>query len=138
MATGVTVGNSGNRSVPTIHIGNGGTKRVLQAYVGTPGGNETVFFGLEADVTPATATAPVDGVQTNSVLASSPGGKAPLNYSWSQVSGAAMTISSASAASVFWTVPTPRNASSTWRCTITDGHGSQSSVDVSVNFSTNN
>lgn len=138
MVQKVTVGEGGNKGVPTINVGNGGTKRVLEGWIGTPGGNEQFFQGFQI-VKSGDAFANSTTTVTNPVTVSvSVGGGAvatPVSTSWFRISGdSTPEISNPSHATVTWSVPAQGFYFAVWRCTRTDAHGTTDSVDVSVTF----
>lgn len=135
MVQSVTVGNGGNKAVPTVHVGNGGTKLVLEGWIGTAGGNEQFFASLSA-VKSGDALA-VDTTVTNAVTITPSNGATPYSYSWARISGdTTPQINNATSATVTWNVPAPAHYTATWRCTVTDAHGTVVTVDVGVTFTT--
>lgn len=138
MAQSVTVGNGGNKNVPTIYVGNSGNKVVTEGWVGTGSGNKQFFSGLTAtDDGPATSA--VDGLRAPNVgdiTVTGSDGKTPYSIAWVRLSGSTVpVISSASSFSVHWTVPSnPAGYSATWQYTVTDGHSIQAVGTVAIDF----
>lgn len=137
MAQSVTVGNGGNKTTRTMYVGNSGNKRVLQGYIGTGSGNAQFFAGLDAEISPSSADAGFDEIETNTVTAGSVGGKTPFSYLWAYVSGSTTPAAqqSLTGATQHWRVsPLVSGHTAVWRVTITDAHGSVSTEDVDVVF----
>lgn len=138
MAKSVTVGNSGNKNVPTINLGSSGNKVVTEGWIGNSG-NKQFFAGLAAtDDGPATSA--VDGLRApdvGNVVVTPTDGKTPRTIAWVRLSGSTdPVINDASAFSVFWTVPSNTGQTASWQYTVTDAHGTTAVGTVSVTFFT--
>lgn len=135
MAKSVTVGNGGNKSVPTILVGNGGNKIVRQIYIGTPGGNVECFDGLQVTFTQGTqyATGPTENKDCTAVPAF---GKAPYTFLWSKGAGSSgidiFPGREADQTTRIFTSTPPEAADFT--VTITDAHGTTASFTAEVSI----
>lgn len=139
MAKSVTVGNSGNKNVPTINLGSSGNKKVTEGWIGNSG-NQQFFAGLSASPSPSSATSAVDGLRApdiGNVVVTAAKGKTPRTIAWVRLSGSTdPAISNASSFSVFWTVGSNTGQTAVWEYTVTDAHGTTYVDTVAVTFFT--
>ncbi len=125
-------------NIQTVYVKVSGVWRRTSLQARVSGVWEMIKPQFSAFIT-GSASPPAGATVAGPVTANGVNGAAVVSYSWSRVSGdATIQISSTTAMSVTFTIPSPANRSAVWRCTVTDAHGSASFADIGVNFSTLN
>jgi len=151
MAAGVYVNDNGSaRRITAIYVNDNGTaRRIQQIWVNDNGTARQIY----ANTLTATASSNASGTCNNGQANSNPctattndvtitpiGGSGSYTYSWARVSGDTYTISAATSATTHFSLSasTPTDHSAVYRCTVNDGAGQTTTVDVNVSTSHQN